>query len=61
MISTISHDLRASNDYIAQINIVFHRQNPTALYYHLTLWVLGGPCEDAPRLPSSAARVGPSR
>jgi hypothetical protein len=44
-----------------QINIVFHRQNPTALYYHLALWVLRGPCEDAPRLHSSAARGDPSR
>jgi hypothetical protein len=85
MISTISRDVRASNDYIMQkwgkdlvlfltffrcpaqkpannqISIVFHRQNLTALYYHLALWVLRGPSEDAPRLQLSAARAGPSR
>jgi hypothetical protein len=85
MISTISRDVRASNDCIMQkwgkdlvlfltsfrcpaqepannqISIVFHRQNLTALCHHLALWVLHAPCEDAPRLPLSAARAGPSR
>ena len=34
-----------------QISIAFHRQNPTALYYHHALRVFRGPCEAAPRLP----------